>query len=255
MSMKTSIKKLSLLPLFMLGAALLLASCDSGDITSGDVVVSSKGHNVKLTATLHGTGQLPSGYSLALAGFQDGSNYAVMQRAISSVTGDGSMQMVLSNVGSNVQSVELAVTNRLRERILTLATVRLEDYEGVTDTIRMDMGDLDVDMTGCLQRGMLDKACIQCHGANGHKAAGLDLTQGNAQPDLVNVPSTSKPGELRVAGGNPDGSLLWQILNDGGENILHYNHTEVISSQFKDNLTPLRAYLRQWILSQPAATE
>lgn len=253
--MKTSIKRLSLLPLLMLGAALLLGSCDSGDITDGDVQVSSKGQNVKLTANLHGMGQLPSGYSLALAGFQDGNKYAVRQRAISSTTGDGDIQIVLPNVGGNVQSVELVVTNVLRERVLTLASIRMDDYEGQTDTIRMDMGDMDMDMTGCLQQGVLDKACIQCHGANGRKAAGLDLTRGNTYADLVNVPSTTQPGQLRVMGGSPEGSLLWHILNDGGENILHYNHTEVISSQFKDNLTEVRDYLRRWIEQLPTAQE
>ena len=102
---------------------------------------------------------------------------------------------------------------------------------------------------------MLDKACVQCHGANGRKAAGLDLTEGYTSADLVNVASTTHPDQMRVAGGNPEGSLLWHILNDGGENILHYNHTEVISSHFKDNLAEVRTYLRKWIEAQPAATD
>ncbi len=253
--MTRSIRDLRLLPLLMLGAALLLGSCDSGDITEGNVVVNSKGHNIKLTATMHGMGQLPSGYVLALAGFQDGNNFAVMQRALPTTEADGQVSITLANVGSNVQTVELAVTNVLRERILTLASVRLEDYANQADTVRMDMGEMDVDMTGCLQQGMLDKACIQCHGANGRKAAGLDLTRGNTLADLVNVASTTKPGQLRVMGGSPEGSLLWHILNDGGENILHYNHTEVISSQFKDNLSEVRDYLRRWIEQQPAPQE
>ena len=71
----------------------------------------------------------------------------------------------------------------------------------------------------------------------------------------MNVASTTHPDQMRVAGGNPEGSLLWHILNDGGENILHYNHTEVISSHFKDNLAEVRTYLRKWIEAQPAATD
>lgn len=243
-----------LIPLLLLGAAALLGSCDSGDITETHYTVDSKGYNVKLTATLHGLSSLPAGYTLTLAGFQEGDNFAVMQRAIPSGTEDSPITLTLSNIGSNVSTVEVAVTNSLRERILSLATVKLDDYEEQTDTIRLDMGTLDASATGCLQRGMLDKACVQCHGANGRKAAGLDLTEGNTYADLVNVASSTRPGELRVAGGNPDGSLLWHILNDGGENLLHYNHTEVISSQFKDNLREVRAYLRKWIEAQPAPT-
>lgn len=243
-----------LIPLLLLGVAALLSSCDSGDITETHYTVDSKGYNVKLTATLHGLSSLPAGYTLTLAGFQEDDNFAVMQRAIPSNAEDTPITLTLSNIGSNVSTVEVAVTNSLRERILSLATVKLDDYEGQTDTIRLDMGTLDASMTGCLQRGMLDKACVQCHGANGRKAAGLDLTEGNTYADLVNVASTTKPGEMRVTGGSPENSLLWHILNDGGENILHYNHTEVISSQFKDNLREVRAYLRKWIEAQPAPT-
>lgn len=244
-----------LIPLLLLGVAALLGSCDSGDITETHYTVDSKGYNVKLTATLHGLASLPAGYTLTLAGFQEGDNFAVMQRAIPSGTEDSPVSLTLSNISSNVSTVEVAVTNSLRERILSLATVKLGDYEGQTDTIRLDLGTLDASATGCLQRGMLDKACIQCHGANGRKAAGLDLTEGNTYADLVNVASSTRPGELRVEGGNPDGSLLWHILNDGGENLLHYNHTEVISSQFKDNLREVRAYLRKWIEAQPAPAD
>lgn len=245
----------ALAALLLMGAAVLTVACDSGDITDTQVRVDSKGHNVKLTATLQGLPDLPSGYTLALAGFQDGNNYAVMQRAITPSGEEQEVALTLANIGGNVNTVELAVTNILRERILTLATVKLEDYADQTDTIRMDMGLMDASMTGCLQRGMLDKACVQCHGANGRKAAGLDLTEGNAAPDLVNTASTCKPGMLRVAGGDPEGSLLWHMLNEGGENILHYNHTEVISSQFKDNLSEVRNYLRRWIEKQPAAED
>ncbi len=243
-----------LIPLLLLGAAALLDSCDSGDIMETHYTVDSKGYNVKLTATLQGLSSLPAGYTLTLAGFQEGDNFAVMQRAIPTATEGSPVSLTLSNIGSNVSTVEVAVTNSLRERILSLATVKLDDYEGQTDTIRLDMGTLDASATGCLQRGMLDKACVQCHGANGRKAAGLDLTEGNTYADLVNVASSTRPGELRVAGGNPNGSLLWHILNNGGENLLHYNHTEVISSQFKDNLREVRAYLRKWIEAQPAPT-
>ncbi len=244
-----------LLSIFLLGAATLLGSCDSGNITETHYTVDSKGHNVKLTATLQGADDLPAGYTLALAGFQEGSNYAVMRQTIPTDTRDRSIAITLSNINNNVQTVELIVTNSLRERILSLATVKLDEYENQSDTIRLDMGTLDVSATGCLQRGMLDKACVQCHGANGRKAAGLDLTEGNTYADLVNVASTTKPGEMRVTGGSPDNSLLWHILNEGGENILHYNHTEVISSHFKDNLSEVRSYLRKWIETQPATTE
>ena len=125
--MRRFIRTRLLLHLLVLGAAALLGSCDSGDIIDTHYTVNGKGHNVKLTASLHGLASLPAGYTLALAGFQEGSNYAVMQRAIPAGAGEDSLQLVLANVGSNVQTVELAVTNNLRERILSLASVKLDD--------------------------------------------------------------------------------------------------------------------------------
>ena len=67
--------------------------------------------------------------------------------------------------------------------------------------------------------------------------------------------TTVKLGLLSEAG-----ELLekWELptrTENGGENILHYNHTEVISSHFKDNLAEVRTYLRKWIEAQPAATD
>ncbi|MGN0233106.1 MAG: hypothetical protein ACI4B5_01625 [Bacteroidaceae bacterium] len=244
-----------LLPLIALLAAGLLGSCDSGDITEGHITVNGTGHNVKLTADLQGPANLPAGYALSLAGFQEGNNYAVMQRTITMGTEEGHMEMTLSNIGTNVHSVELAVTNNLRERILSLAQVKPDEYKNTSDTIYLDIGVLDVSNTGCLQRGMLDQACVQCHGANGYKAANLDLTAGNTSANLVNVPCSTMPGVMRVSGGKPEESLLWNILNEGGENILRHNHTEIISSHFKENLLEVRTYLRKWIEAQPTPTD
>jgi hypothetical protein len=73
------------------------------------------------------------------------------------------------------------------------------------------------------------------------------LTEGQAYAQLVNVPSTRIEGVMRVAGGDTHASLLSQILNEGGEAILHYNHTEVLSSQFKENQEGVRLLIDEWI--------
>ena len=59
---------------------LIFAACDSGDIAETAYYSSDTGQTVKLTAVLTGTDAWEAGdYTIALAGFRDGSNYAVMQ--------------------------------------------------------------------------------------------------------------------------------------------------------------------------------
>ena len=148
-------------------------------------------------------------------------------------------------------------SNRQFDRIIVeilrrkgLLDIDLNDFESGGDTIRMDLGSLSVDMFGCIQQGIFNVSCIQCHGANGRSAGNLNLTDGNPPTNLVDVDAQSSvagQGYKRIVSGNPEESLMFKILNPGGENILHYNHTEVLSSQFKNNLAEVKTLLRDWI--------
>jgi len=179
--------------------SLCLAACDSGDIVEQEYSTAERGRTVKLTATLSGVDTWESRYSVSLAGFTTGDNYAQVVRSLPNTTADGTrVELVLSNIDEAVNTIELAITNRLRERIITLASVNLEDYADTGDTIRMELGHVDV-------------------------------------------------SRMRVVGGDAEGSLMRQILNEGGEDILGYNHTEVLSSQFKENLTEVRQLIDDWI--------
>ncbi len=234
-----------------MAALLLLAACDEGDIAENDYKVNDTGRTVKLTARVEGLSTWETQNShVALAAFATTSQYAIMQKAIPSGTRDGDMvELVVSNISSEVNTIELAVTNSLRKRIVTLETLRMSDYEGYgpRDTIRMELGTLDLSRFGCLQYGVFDKACIQCHGGNGRSAGNLNLTQGLAYANLVDMASTQKEGAWRVKSGNADESLVCQILDEGGENLLNYNHTEVLSSLFKENLQEVKSLIRDWI--------
>ncbi len=234
-----------------IGLALALAACDDGDIAEQTVSTAESGRTVKLTATVSGLSELrEQNLNLALAGFDGESNYAVMQRVISSVSADtAQVEMVMSNVSSDIQTVELALTNSIRKRFIALSTLEMDNYSDNSpqDTIYMDLGEVDASLFGSLQMGLFDVACIQCHGGNGSQAASLDLTTGNSYDMLVDRASTRKEGMWRVLSGEPDSSLLNIILNEGGENVLNYNHTEVVSSQFKTNLSELLQLLSNWI--------
>lgn len=229
----------------------LLASCDSGNILDKEITVRESGKVVKLTATIIGISDWGGTYNVAVAGFSCDNQYALTQRAIPENTADGTtISIVMNNLSTEVNTVELALTNRLRKRILTLASMTIDDFKDDGDTIRMDIGTIRVDEIGCIQRGIFDVACIQCHGANGRSAGNLNLTEGNAPACLVDVDAQSSvagQGYKRIEAGNPDASLLYKILIPGGEDILHYNHTEVLSSQFKNNLDEVKSLLYEWI--------
>ncbi len=228
-------------------------SCDSGDIKEQSVSTADSGLTVKLSGVLTGVKSLnDAGYSIALAGFDDDENYAVVQRTISAGSDEElPVNMVMSNISDNVSTVEFVVTNTLRKRFISIRTLQMSDYEGnsPTDTIYLDVGTVDVSLYGALQNGMFDQACIMCHGANGRKAADMDLTSENSYEELVDRQSSCVSGAMRVSSGFPDSSLLYTILTDGGENILEYNHNEVITSQFKTNLAEVRTLLYEWIES------
>ena len=227
----------------------LLVSCDSGDIAEQIHNTTDSGRTVKLTGTFVGINSWESKYAVSLAGFSTGNNYAQVVRTIPNTTPDNTqIELIQSNISDDINTIELAITNRLRERIITLASVNLDDFTDEKDTIRLDVGTIDVSRFGSLQIGLFDKACIQCHGGNGGAgAASLNLTRNNAYAQLVNKASTRKEGMMRVVSGNPQQSLIHQLLSEGGENLLHMNHTEILSNQFKENTNEVRMLLDEWI--------
>lgn len=229
--------------------ALLLAACDSGDIVEKTILQDSDGHAVKLSVTVTGMDALSDKYALSLATFKANESYALTTYVIPATTSDNTeVNIVVPDVGSDVSTVELTITNRLRQRVITLASIDLDDYATSADTIRLNVGTVDVAMLNVIQHHIFNQSCIQCHGGNGgNGAANLNLTEGQARTNLVDVPSTRKEGALRVASGNASQSLLHQILADGGEDILHYNHTEVLSSQFKNDVAAVRNFIDDWI--------
>lgn len=238
--------------IFAIGIFLLslcLTACDSGDIEESGYSTASGGLTLRFKAHLTSQDNWEeTGYGIVLAGFSDQSNYAVLQRPIPLEAMNGeAMELVMSNVSNSISTMELAVTNTLRKRIVTFRTIDLEPYQGRADTIDLDLGTIDVGLGGFMQQGIFNQACIQCHGANGRRAGSLDLTDGMALQELIDVPSTQKPGYTRIVSGDAEGSLLRMILHEGGENLLHYNHTEVLSSQFKESLEDVKNLIDEWI--------
>ena len=111
----------------------LAISCDDGKIYDENNQTEREGGTVKLTAQINGIDSWPGGYSVVLAGFTPDNAFAQTAKGISQ-TADGTINMVLAGIPSEVTQIEVCVINKLRKRIASFYTA---DYTEQADTIRM----------------------------------------------------------------------------------------------------------------------
>jgi len=226
-------------PLF---ALTVLTSCDDGRIYGNDDVVVDEGIVAKATGTFTGLDDWASGYSVALAGFNSTSEYAIISKLLPSDAEGIETSVVLGGITSDVETLEICVLNRLRQRVATLAEADVSS--AVNDTVYLSAGTMDVSMIGAIQTGVFDQSCTACHGAGGHKAAGLDLSAGNAYNALVGVASNKVDGAYLVEPGNAEGSVLWQVLNTDVSATWHQNHSDMLN---KERSARLLTLIEDWI--------
>ena len=200
---------------------LALSACDDGDVME-TINVESSGRTVKIAATVSGIENWPSGYNVVVAGFGD-SKYADISKNIFSTTAD---TLVLNGIGSNVKTVEICVTNRLRERI---ATFYESDISNNNDTeILLDAGAVQADMFSGIQKTLFNPTCAACHGGGKSAAAGLYLTEGKSYDALVNVASSkATDGSVRVVPGDAANSFLYKVVT-GTDGVLSFDHSNMI---------------------------
>lgn len=223
--------------------AFTLVSCDEGRIEEKKQTTEN-GRTVNFTANLTGVDSWPeSSYYVALAGFNDTSNYAVILKQVAAPSeAGGTVSMNLSNISDEVTHVELCVVTRLRQHVVALYTVE-EDELKASDEITVNAGSLDVGMFSTIQQNVFNTTCANCHGASTHAAAGLYLTEGRSHAAIVNQESTKVDGEMIVKPYSSGSSVLYRALSsslsaDGGWG---YNHTgEVTDSN-------ILGIIRSWI--------
>lgn len=217
------------------------SSCDDGRIPEKEIIVTEKGRVVKLTADLVGLDNWHSDYDVVLAGFTENSSYSAIAKDLSiSVTDNGHVEMVMSGIGDNVRTLEVCVSNSIRERIATFYSM---EAPATTDTIRMDIGTLNVSMYDAIQKNIFTDKCIQCHGAgSGKPAAGLHLTEDRSYADLYGCASTILPGVQRVNPGKSDESILYNILTTDMSAGWAIDHSQLMSTD--ENLL---TFVKNWI--------
>jgi hypothetical protein len=106
---------------------------------------------------------------------------------------------------------------------LVLASVacdeHLKDVTGPTPSLDVTFSSIQREIFSTGDRSGRP-ACTDCHNtALASINGGLDLSEGNAFRNLIDVPSTGKRGAVRVIPGDPDNSYLVHKL-EGGPDIV-----------------------------------
>ncbi len=215
-----------------------LASCDEGRIYNDDIVQNEEGGTARFSGTLTGVETWSQGYTLALAGFEDGNDYALISKNIGTSATDGNCDVTLSGIPGKVNVIELCALDRLRRRVATFLSA---EYSPQAEILQMSADGVDMSMEAAIQTEIFNTTCIQCHGGTGHAAAGLDLLAGNSFGNLIAVPAGKIPGMDRVSPGQSDNSELFLILSSGLSSDWNYDHSVEVVRQEKIDL------IRNWI--------
>ncbi|MDE6632606.1 MAG: hypothetical protein K2K23_06370, partial [Muribaculaceae bacterium] len=145
--------------------------------------------------------------------------------------------VTLSGIPADVTTIELCAIDRLRRRVATFISA---DYN-TQATLQISAEMVDMSMSGAIQTEIFNTTCVQCHGGNGHAAAGLELLEGNSFSNLISVPSRKIPGMDRVTPGQSAESELFLILDTDISADWNYDHSVEVVRQEKLDL------IRNWI--------
>lgn len=215
-----------------------LLSCDEGRLYNDYTVQTEEGGSARFSGKVNGTETWSRGYTLALAGFGEGNDYALISKNIETSVIEGSCDITLSGIPAEVTVIELCALDRLRRRVATFLSA---DYNSQAGTLQLGAESIDISMSAAIQTEIFNTTCIQCHGGNGHAAAGLDLLAGNSFGNLIDIPSRKIPGMDRIAPGKSSESELFLILDSDISADWNYDHSVEVVRQEKLDL------IRNWI--------
>ncbi len=230
--------KLSYSFIIAIAVFLSLVSCDEGRIYNDDSVQAEEGGSAHFSGTVTGPDTWSAGYTLAIAGFEDGNDYAIISKNIDTSISNGKCDVTLSGIPSEVTTIELCAIDRLRRRVATFFSA---DYNQKDGTLQISADGIDLSMSGAIQTEIFNTTCVQCHGGNGYAAAGLNLLAGNSFDNLISVASRKIPGVDRVVPGQSAESELFLILDSDISAEWNYDHSVEIVRQEKLDL------IRNWI--------
>ena len=212
-----------------------LCSCDEGDIIEADAATQVTGKTAIVTANISGIESWGQQYGIVLAGFAENSDNALLQKQVTTSGGatgtdtQGSSTAIETSMkltSDDIATIELCVTNRLRQRIVTFASVSVSQTS--SDTIRLDAGNVDADMFGVIQRQLFTPTCARCHGLGSTAAAGLTLVESQSYEQLVGHASSDPERGIRVIPGDAGGSLLHKVLHGDADAKVRFDHNNMV---------------------------
>lgn len=203
-------------------ASISFSACDDGLIEEKTGThISTDTYTMQLTGSIHGIDTWNGTYTIALACFNEGSEYAEIVKSIPSTNND---TITLNGVPGTVSTAEIAILSPLRKRIATLYTYRIPENATTDDTVKIDVNDIDASMFTAINTHLFQgNNCSRCHQGKS-PAAQLDLTKENAYSDIVNIPAHKEPGMMRVLPGHSEESFLYKVITDSSV-TLSYAHT------------------------------
>ncbi|MBR4269692.1 MAG: hypothetical protein IKQ47_07935 [Prevotella sp.] len=223
-------------------ALVVLCSCDDGSVIDKTYIDEDETYSVVVTGRVTGMDTWASGYNVVLGGFNEESDYSLIQKSIA--VNDGEMNVSLTGIPKSAKTIEIAAVTPLRIKIASVFSYDIPDGQRTDDVIRIDLGTLDASMFATIQKNIFENTsmnCSRCHrSATG--AGKLTLVDGESYAALVNVPSNHNGEQMRVVPGDADGSLLYQAMTS---NILpSKDHTGYFTD--KANIRLLNM-LKAWI--------
>ncbi|NCC10336.1 MAG: hypothetical protein EOM31_07505 [Bacteroidia bacterium] len=234
--------------LFLCFLTLGLYGCDDGRIEEKQVDYSEEGRVLKLTGRLSGLDSWGSTYSLVVAGYDGVSDYAVITKALPANHVDGQvLQIVMSGIGEEVKTLKLCAINRLRKSVVDFKILDEDFGVDSKDTIRLDVGTLDVGMYAAIQTRVFDAKCVSCHGQSTFAGAGLYLTAEKSYEALVNKPSVRKADMLLVKPGDVQASFLQLVLHSNG--VVRHDHKDLFSEKEANQLDLIDRWIENGALN------
>lgn len=232
--------------IIMVALSLSFVSCDDGHVDDPVYDDHSETYTVQITGTFKSLNTWIGTYSVAAACFDEENAYSLIQKVLPSTATDSTMEVLtLAGVPTRTKTVEIALVNSLRKRIATLYSYNIPEDQRYADTIKIDVGTLNVGMFGAINQFIFQGTgtnCSRCHSSE-RAAANLDLSKENAYSHLVGVQSTKDTSKTRVVSGDADNSFLYKVITEGDENV-GYSHPGLFAD---DKYAPFIDIIKEWI--------
>lgn len=218
----------------------MLTACDQGDIYPEEVGFESEDtHIIQLTGKLTGLDTWNTAYSIVLAVYDGNEAETSSMNKVVSTDAQGNLSVSL-RTARNLPLARLCLFNRNNVRIAEYAQA---EVAADLDTVRFDVGEVDVSMYNTIQREIFNASCASCHGAGERVACRLDLTAANSYANLVGVPSLKVDGAQRVEAGNATGSVLHKVISSNIPEVA-MPHADILDARRKSDLLSL---IDSWI--------